>query len=346
MCIKAERKFVLKSWLVLETNFQLYILGCRINQYTETNDVSALVLFATPTEPGRCIHIGAQLVIAGANSNKSVTNSVFFKLLRLVPNWILHLLAPLFLFQACTTHDLVDSKSPNVLGQIYHPLENFADIQMNCLHPVGQDLVLLHRQDRYRKKYVKDMPFSQAYNMQHWDRLAIAIVSFKSSSFIQCSTKQFIGFCRLVSLFRDWFQKNAGGAIPWPNGLSESDATVLPHNELFDVWRAHTQMCSICKRALRNIKRTRNTVGMLAVISCLAGGVIILFPSSNINAWWVDYFSQISEKICKRYGDLVCHWFQTTKIGTAHFQIRWTPAAEIRSEHNWDSGRSQLLLYS
>lgn len=58
-----------------------------------------LILYATPTEPGRCIHIGCQMIVRNDNKASSLAG-VYSFLLKKIPIWLMHVMAPLFLFQA------------------------------------------------------------------------------------------------------------------------------------------------------------------------------------------------------------------------------------------------------
>lgn len=62
---------------------------------------------------------------------------------------------------------------------------------------------------------------------------------------------------RLVRQFRRWVRYNAGGGFPWPDGKSDDNTQFIPKEDLFDVFKAHTCTCSICKRALQNLKIAR-----------------------------------------------------------------------------------------
>lgn len=83
---------------------------------------------------------------------------------------------------------------------------------------------------------------------------------------------QIIWHFRLVHIFRNWVATHADGGIPWPKGMSDDNIKPLPRNDMFDVYKAHTCTCTVCKTALRNLKILRGTMVAATALAILKGG--------------------------------------------------------------------------
>jgi len=74
---------------------------------------------------------------------------------------------------------------------------------------------------------------------------------------------------KMVITFRKWLEKRAGGSVGW---LSESSSQLLlqtqDRDQLFDVWKTHTQNCTVCQDALKRI----NYISLLTYI----GAIVLL----------------------------------------------------------------------
>lgn len=166
-----------------------------------------LALYATPTRPGWCRHIGTQVLVKN-EAGKKPEGIGFFALP--MPTWLGHVLASLFLHQ---------------------------------------DAVFLHRQEKILARRGKGKWLDTVYTPNPQDKMTIA--------------------------FRQWLEKRAGGGIPW---ASECSSDLLPieqdKQKLFDVWTTHTQHCSVCQNALKNINRLAVLSNVTAII-CLCFGVIV-----------------------------------------------------------------------
>ncbi|MGL5876876.1 MAG: Rieske 2Fe-2S domain-containing protein, partial [Xenococcaceae cyanobacterium] len=62
---------------------------------------------------------------------------------------------------------------------------------------------------------------------------------------------------RMVIEFRKWFDRYCNGQLPWQEvGITPKNLNVDEHREvILDRYRQHTQHCSSCRGALKNIKR-------------------------------------------------------------------------------------------
>ncbi|WP_096588989.1 Rieske 2Fe-2S domain-containing protein [Calothrix sp. NIES-2098] len=166
-----------------------------------------LALYATPTRPGWCRHIGCQVLVKN-ESGKIPKGLGIFGLP--MPTWLGHVLSSLFLHQ---------------------------------------DLVFLHYQQKILAKRQNNRWLDAVYTPNPQDKMVIT--------------------------FRQWLEKKAGGSIPWAGGESSNlSAAELDKQKLFDVWTTHTQHCSVCQDALKNIKRLYVLAyGLAAIFLCV--GVII-----------------------------------------------------------------------
>lgn len=82
---------------------------------------------------------------------------------------------------------------------------------------------------------------------------------------------------KMIIAFRNWLENKAGGGIPWaPECNSQLPPPERDKQKLFDVWSTHTQNCSVCLNALKNINR-------LTVFS-FAISIIFAFLSVMIDA--------------------------------------------------------------
>ncbi|KOP24545.1 (2Fe-2S)-binding protein [Hapalosiphon sp. MRB220] len=166
-----------------------------------------LALYATPTRPGWCRHIGCQVLIKN-EENKTPPGLGFFGLP--MPTWLGHVLASMFLHQ---------------------------------------DMVFLHYQEKILAQKQNRRWIDTVYTPNPQDKMIIA--------------------------FRNWLEKRAGGKIDWAAAANlELPPPERDKQKLFDVWTTHTQHCSVCQDASRNINRLMVLSFALAVI-CLCVGVII-----------------------------------------------------------------------
>lgn len=82
---------------------------------------------------------------------------------------------------------------------------------------------------------------------------------------------------RLVIEFRNWFDKYCHGELPWSEvGISVPENRQINDNreELLDRYKQHTQHCSSCRGALKNIQRLQWV--LLASFAMIVSGVAIL----------------------------------------------------------------------
>lgn len=79
----------------------------------------------------------------------------------------------------------------------------------------------------------------------------------------------------MVIAFRQWLEKRAGGSIPWASGCGpDLPPAQRDKQKLFDVWTTHTQHCTVCRNALKNINRL-TVLTYVAAVVCLCLGVIV-----------------------------------------------------------------------
>ncbi|BCL36531.1 Rieske 2Fe-2S domain-containing protein [Nostoc sp. MS1] len=163
-----------------------------------------LALYATPTRPGWCRHIGCQVFIKNPQGKKPQGLSFFGLPL---PIWLTHVLASLFLHQ---------------------------------------DMVFLHYQETIIAQRRKSKWLDAVYTPNPQDKMVIAL--------------------------RRWLENRAGGGVPWA-------AEAISHGEqdkqkLFDVWTTHTENCTVCQNALKNINRL-TVLAYVAAAVCLFIAVIV-----------------------------------------------------------------------
>merc|ERR1711871_1255321 len=183
-----------------------------LNQITTeyANDAGKLILalYCTPTRPGYCRHIGAQILIKDKETKKYPPGLGLFALP--MPKWLLHITASFFLHQ---------------------------------------DQVFLHHQERM-------LYSSSDYAFGNFENNAAlsSDPSKYSSLYFMPNTHD-----RQISHFRQWIYKKAGGGVKWGKAaLNMGLPSRLRSDELFDVYRAHTENCKVCKDASSNIKMIRN----------------------------------------------------------------------------------------
>lgn len=175
---------------------------CHMKIVTTGTDGGQLILalYATPTRPGWCRHIGCQVLVKN-EAGKESKGLGFFGLP--MPIWLGHVLASLFLHQ---------------------------------------DMVFLHYQEKLLAKQQKERWLDAVFTPNPQDKMVIA--------------------------FRQWWEKRAGGGIPWAAGCNaELPPAERDKQKLFDVWTTHTQNCRVCQDALKNINRLKVLAYILAAIS-------------------------------------------------------------------------------
>jgi phenylpropionate dioxygenase-like ring-hydroxylating dioxygenase large terminal subunit len=176
---------------------------CYMRIATTTKDGGQLILalYATPTRPGWCRHIGCQVFVKNAQGKKPQGLSFFGLPL---PTWLIHVLASLFLHQ---------------------------------------DMVFLHYQEKTIAQRRKGKWLDAVFTPNPQDKMVITL--------------------------RQWLEKRAGGGIPWAEGYSHDlPAAETDKQKLFDVWTTHTQHCTVCQNALKNINRLSVSAYVVAAV-CL-----------------------------------------------------------------------------
>ncbi|QSV63967.1 MAG: Rieske 2Fe-2S domain-containing protein [Dolichospermum sp. DL01] len=82
---------------------------------------------------------------------------------------------------------------------------------------------------------------------------------------------------RLVIEFRNWFDKHSQSKLPWQEiGINGSEPTTINENraEVLDRYKQHTQHCSSCRTAVKNLERLQ--IGLLAYFVIVISGVAVL----------------------------------------------------------------------
>ncbi len=82
---------------------------------------------------------------------------------------------------------------------------------------------------------------------------------------------------KLVIEFRNWFDKYCQGKLPWHEvGINVSEPAPINdnHGEMLDRYRQHTQHCSSCRTAVKNLERLQ--IGLLAYFVIVISGVAVL----------------------------------------------------------------------
>lgn len=82
---------------------------------------------------------------------------------------------------------------------------------------------------------------------------------------------------KLVIEFRNWFDKYCQGKLPWHEvGINVSEPAPINdnHGQMLDRYRQHTQHCSSCRTAVKNLERLQ--IGLLAYFVIVISGVAVL----------------------------------------------------------------------
>lgn len=82
---------------------------------------------------------------------------------------------------------------------------------------------------------------------------------------------------KLVIEFRNWFDKYCQGKLPWYEvGINVSEPAPINdnHGEMLDRYKQHTQHCSSCQTAVKNLERLQ--IGLLAYFIIVISGVAVL----------------------------------------------------------------------
>lgn len=88
---------------------------------------------------------------------------------------------------------------------------------------------------------------------------------------------------RLVIEFRKWFDQYSNGQLPWPEvGITRTENPTINDNRqaLLDRYQQHTQHCSSCRNALKNIQRLQ--LVLLAYFAIIISSVAILPDSLRV----------------------------------------------------------------
>lgn len=182
---------------------------CQMRIVTTSKDGGQLILalYATPTRPGWCRHIGCQVFVKNQQGKKPQGLSFFGLPL---PTWLGHVLASLFLHQ---------------------------------------DMLFLHYQEKIIAQRRKGKWLDAVFTPNPQDKMVITL--------------------------RQWLEKRAGGGIPWAEGYgNDVPPAEKDKHKLFDVWTTHTQNCTVCQNALKNINRL-SVLAYIAAVVCLLGAVIL-----------------------------------------------------------------------
>ncbi|MDJ0677049.1 MAG: Rieske 2Fe-2S domain-containing protein [Calothrix sp. MO_167.B42] len=112
-----------------------------------------------------------------------------------------------------------------------------------------QDAVFLHYQEKFIEQSSREKWLTKVYTPNPSDKMVIT--------------------------FRQWWEKRAGGEIPWDENCNRQ----LPPPEydkqkLFDVWNTHTKDCYVCQKALKNINRISLAAYIMSIV-CLCWGIIV-----------------------------------------------------------------------
>ncbi|HEY9804679.1 MAG TPA: Rieske 2Fe-2S domain-containing protein [Leptolyngbyaceae cyanobacterium] len=182
-----------------------------------------LALYATPTRPGWCRHIGCQVFVKNSQGKKP-QGLAFFGLP--LPIWLVHVLASLFLHQ---------------------------------------DMVFLHYQEAIITQKRKGKWLDAVYTPNPQDKMVIAL--------------------------RRWLENRAGGSIPWAEAYNNDvPQAEKDKQKLFDVWTTHTQNCTVCQNALKNINRL-TVLSYVAATVCLFMAVILDARTVAMQAIGASLFS-------------------------------------------------------
>ncbi len=82
---------------------------------------------------------------------------------------------------------------------------------------------------------------------------------------------------KFVIEFHNWFDKYCQGKLPWQDlGISVSESPTINdnHGEMLDRYKQHTQHCSSCRTAVKNLERLQ--IGLLAYFVIIISGVAVL----------------------------------------------------------------------
>ena len=112
-----------------------------------------------------------------------------------------------------------------------------------------QDTAFIHYQEQFIEQFPQEKWLEQVYTPTSADKMVIT--------------------------FRQWWEKRAGGEIPWDkNAHRQLLPNKIDKQQLFDVWNTHTKDCHVCQQALKNINRFSLAAYILSIV-CLSWGVIL-----------------------------------------------------------------------
>lgn len=198
-----------------------------------------LALYATPTKPGYCRHIGAQIFIKNKD-NKTPPGLGFFALK--MPTFILHPLASLFLHQ----------------DQVF-------------LH--HQERMLYSTSDYAFGRFQQSPPPpNPPPSHLHNETNAVSLHSHLSPSFASYSKNYFMPnqHDKAISIFRRWIETKAWGGPLWSASVRNAPLPQrLPSEQLFDVYTAHTKNCQVCQTALKNFNKAKVTLAIAAIFCAI-----------------------------------------------------------------------------
>lgn len=144
-------------------------------------------------------------------------------------------------------------KTPPGLGFFALPMPTWLNHVLASLF-LHQDLVFLHYQEKIIAKRSKHKWLDAVYTPNPQDKMVVT--------------------------FRQWLSKRAGGGIPWDLDCDSNIPAEIDKEKLFDVWTTHTQHCSVCQDALKNIDRL-TTLSYVAAIICFGFGLFIFFSHAH-----------------------------------------------------------------
>ena len=197
---------------------------------------SILVLYATPTLPGYCRHIGASIVIQPEKTEGDKAKSIVGGVYGLpLPAWFLHVAASFFLHQ--------DQVFLHHQERMLYASSQYAFGRFN-----GGDLSSTQGQGLGEAKY----------------NLTSDPKAYASTYFMPNEMDS------QITTFRNWISTKANGGPQWgKTALARGLPPRLPSAQLFDVWDAHTKNCATCQQALKNIIKIRNSSMVLAAIAAI-----------------------------------------------------------------------------
>jgi len=219
----------------------------------------SLELYASPSRPGFCNHIGyvSAVLLLRLFCVTCCTRMHMYSSIAVRSRF---LTLRFSLFARCSRSVVVkdpDGSMPKFLRQFTLPLPKWVLHQTSSAF-LNQDALFLHAQERQLASTGQYASFDDGSDRSGRGKYKDVTVPIEVD--------------RGVLAFRDWLQKKAGGVVPYRNRWNMPP---VDNEVVFDVWNGHTKYCKMCLKAVSNLKKLR--FAAFTVATCLA----VLRPFRN-----------------------------------------------------------------